>query len=190
MEVLDVEEYGLSKALLGMALSYWDGKEPLHLWWTPERQQKALHRANLLAFKQGGHNKFLESIGVWITMRGTRGFWQEFDTYRVGVTKQSASTMHTLSKRQLTPEDFHQSTDEEVIRILNGLIVSGADVQTLKANLPEGFYQMRVVFTNYKTLQNMVYQRSKHRLKEWPAFIGQIVDKLEYPQFVIQSTES
>lgn len=186
MEVLDLEEHGLSPALLGMALSYWDGSEHLHKWWTPDRQRKALHRANLLAFKQGGHNKFLESICVWITMKATRGFWQEFDTYRVGVSKQSASTMHTLSKRKLTKDDFHPATSVHLVEILNMLIEKGEDIQTLKANLPEGFYQVRVVTTNYKTLQNMVFQRHKHRLKEWPAFIQQIVDKLEHPQFVVQ----
>ena len=55
--------------------------------------------------KDGGHNKFLESINVTISIKAPRYWWQEFDTYRVGMTKQSESTIHTIMKSKLTQEE-------------------------------------------------------------------------------------
>ncbi|MCK9240314.1 hypothetical protein [Desulfocurvus sp.] len=52
--------------------------------------------AEKLAPLDKGHNKVLESMCVWLDVRMPRYWWQEFDTYRVGVTKQSESTMHIL----------------------------------------------------------------------------------------------
>ena len=49
-----------------------------------------------LSCLDGGHNKFLESIVLWVNIDAPRYFWVEFDTYRVGVTKQSESTMYSL----------------------------------------------------------------------------------------------
>lgn len=44
----------------------------------------------------GGHNKFLEMISVWIDYTTSRSIHQQIDTYRVGVTKSSESTHHML----------------------------------------------------------------------------------------------
>ncbi len=177
-------EAGFDDALLGMALSYYDGLEPIETWWNEERKSKALRRAGTLAFKQGGHNKFLESMQVWMLIKASRGFWQEFDTYRAGVTKQSASTMHTISKRLLTTDDFTGDTAFEVICFINKMIKVDSGVNEIKANLPEGFLQLRMVCTNYKTLQNIVFQRRKHRLKEWRTFCSELQCQLMYPGFI------
>ncbi len=70
-----LHEHGSQEALLGLSLSY--DSEP------------NIKVANQLAHKQGGHNKFLESIVVWLDITAPRYWWQEFDTYRIGITKQS-----------------------------------------------------------------------------------------------------
>jgi hypothetical protein len=49
-----------------------------------------------LAKAGGGHDKFLEMIHIWLDMTTCRSIWQQFDTYRVGVTKSSESTHHRL----------------------------------------------------------------------------------------------
>lgn len=49
-----------------------------------------------LAKSGGGHDKFLEMIHIWLDMTTCRSIWQQFDTYRVGVTKSSESTHHML----------------------------------------------------------------------------------------------
>ena len=68
--------------------------------------------------KGGGHDKFLESIQVWFVMDMPRYFWQEFDTYRVGGSKQSESTMYTLGKRKLSTSDFVEGMGDIHIRNL------------------------------------------------------------------------
>lgn len=88
MEVKVLKEEGHEYALRGMAYSYKDRALDPDEWWFGQ-QQKAEKRAPLLAPKDGGHNKFLESIAVWIDVEASRAFWSEFDTYRVGTTKQS-----------------------------------------------------------------------------------------------------
>ena len=80
MHVRILEEHGHDSALLGLSLSYDQ---------TPERMPAVAER---LRFRGDGHNKFLESILVWLDVTAPRYFWQQFDTYRVGVTKQRQST--------------------------------------------------------------------------------------------------
>jgi len=89
-----VNESGYHAAMLGLSLSY-------------NKSLCAMYDvAKKLYNKDGGHNKFLESIQIWLDIKMPRYWWQEFDTYRVGVTKQSESTVHTVFKRELTQEDF------------------------------------------------------------------------------------
>ena len=52
------------------------------------------------------HCKHLRMIMVWATIEAPRYWWQEFDTYRSGVEKVSCSTMHKLTSRPVTKEDF------------------------------------------------------------------------------------
>lgn len=53
------------------------------------------------------HSKSIRGLVVYAEIDAPRMFWQEFDTYRIGVEKLSSeSTMHTISKRPLTVDDF------------------------------------------------------------------------------------
>ena len=98
MKVKVLEEAGYEWALLGLSKSFKDRAIPHEDWWTYERFEKLNKTAKGMAFNDGGHNKFLESIVVWLDIEAPRGWWQEFDTYRVGTTKQSESTIHTIAK--------------------------------------------------------------------------------------------
>lgn len=42
------------------------------------------------------HSKFLRQIMVWVDITAPVYWWSEFDTYKVGVVRDSCSTMHTL----------------------------------------------------------------------------------------------
>lgn len=141
--------------------------------------------AKRLAKKDGGHNKFLESIIVWLDIKAARYWWQEFDTYRVGTTKQSESTIHTIAKKPITQDDFSHNVHPDMIVYLNGLIdlynteegeKKNIVFKIIKANLPEGYMQSRVVCTNYKVLRNMIMQRRRHVLQEWHTFIDTLKD--------------
>lgn len=180
-----LHETGYDEALLGLALSYHDPAVPIEQWWDGARQAKAAARADKLAHKHGGHNKFLESVTVQLLVNAPRYWWSEFDTYRVGTTKQSESTMHTLAKRPPSAADFHPATPAAAVEcfVLAWPSIKH-DVQQLKAALPEGFLQRRMVVTNYKTLQNIVAQRADHRLPEWREFCTELAQMLKHPQWL------
>ena len=173
---------------MGMAYSYKDRKEPRRQWWEKHRD-RAFSRAGKLFDKDGGHNKFLESIQVWIDIEATRSFWQEYDTYRVGMTKQSESTMHTLNKRRPEHSDFERYVTPETIATYQGVWDRHKgqpdEIMYLKENLPEGFLQRRVVNTNYKTLRNLVMQRANHRYIWWRELVRQLEEQLEHPELVV-----
>ena len=107
------------------------------------------------------------------------------DTYRVGTTKQSESTMHTLAKRRPEKSDFEEGTDDYLIYAFCGVWEqSKGDVTRLKMNLPEGFLQRRVICTNYKTLRNILWQREGHRLHQWETFCSAILSQVAHPELI------
>lgn len=52
------------------------------------------------------HRKFMRMITVYVDITGPLYWWKEFDTYRVGVEKNSCSTMHKIHAKEFTLEDF------------------------------------------------------------------------------------
>lgn len=171
MKIVVIEEAGLSEALQGISLSFNSDVERMPA------------RAERLAPMGKGHNKFLESICVWIDIDAPRYWWSQFDTYRIGVTKQSESTMHTLTKRELRQDDFEIPVHPAVLNVVNEYIRNG-DLINAKANLPEAFLQRRIVCTNYKALRGMVEQRSTHKLPEWQYFIESLLKQLARPEYI------
>lgn len=184
MKLIILEEHGYKSALRGMAYSYKDRAADPDTWWSGQIE-KASKRAELLASKDGGHNKFLESIQVWIDVEASRAYWAELDTYRVGISKNSESTMHTLSKRAPTYDDFEKDTPLEIIdTFIKCWEWYKDDIVKLKHCLPEGFLQRRIICTNYKTLRNIIAQRTGHRYKPWASFIEQLLAQVEHPELL------
>lgn len=181
MQVKVIEEHGYESAVLGISLSYHS---------TVERAKEI---ANNLAHKGGGHSKCLESIQVWLDITAPRFYWSEADTYR-HATKQSSSTLHTITKRPLAEDDFEYGVRPYVLEDLNNLIAehnSGVSVQRkkelfllIKNNLPEGFLQRRIMCLNYMSLQNIIRQRTGHRLPQWKVFIDSVLAGVEHPEFL------
>ena len=177
-------EAGFKEALFGLSLSY-RTLTPLEINGTKryfdddQHFLKLCKIAETLAFKQGGHNKFLESMQVWLLIRGSLSFWKQFDTYRVGTTKQSESTMHTLKKRALTENDFTKETF--CIPTIN----QNFSIDEMRDSLPSGFLECRVVNTNYKTLQNIIHQRKNHKSKKWNTFIEMLLQQVQHPNLLI-----
>lgn len=184
MQVKVLEEHGYESALRGMAYSYKDRSLDPDDWWQGQKD-RAEKRAVKLAPMEGGHNKFLESIQVWLDIEAPRSFWQEFDTYRVGTTKQSESTMHTLGKRKPTYSDFETGT---TLKTMDCFIEQWEELKgnviMLKENLPEGYLQRRIVCTNYKVLKNILFQREGHRYLRWQQHKDQILAQIEHPELL------
>lgn len=180
-----LKESGFYEALFGLSLSF-DVITPEVITGNTielnnDKFLKMQKVAQTLAFKQGGHNKFLESMQVWLLVRGSLSFWKQFDTYRCGISKQSESTMHTLKKRALTEKDFTKET------FCIPTITQNFSIDEMRDSLPSGFLECRVVNTNYKTLQNIIFQRKNHKSKKWNTFIEMLLKQVQHPEYLIQT---
>lgn len=63
------------------------------------------------------HRKFMRMITVYVDILAPLYWWKEMDTYRVGVEKNSCSTMHKIAAKEFTLEDF---SCEHLISSANG----------------------------------------------------------------------
>lgn len=199
----------VTEALFGIGLSYGltSGIENVKDLERAECYDRLMQIARGLAHKPGGgHNKFLETITLTLDVKAPRYWWQEFDTYRVGVTKQSESTMHTLMTRPFSIQDFEDG--EEIVggfvTVLERARKAYVELQSMckvvdmesqkdemlcmiKKILPECYLQRRIICLNAKALQNMYTQRKDHRLPEWRSFFDAIKEQMPgmmYGQFV------
>lgn len=170
MKVTALAEHGYTEALLGLSLSY--NSEP------------NADVAKRLAFKGDGHNKFLESIVVWLDVTASRQFWQQESTYRVGISRQSESTMHTILKRPLRNSDFEGGIQCMALLDQLNMHIRANDWRWVKRHLPESFLQRRIVCVNYATLQRMIRQRSNHKLSEWRVFIEGVLSQVGNPELL------
>ncbi len=182
-----LEEAGYNAAMLGLSFN-------------KKRSPEEMYQAALKLCKHdGGHNKFLESMMIWIEVRAPRFWWQEADTYRIS-TKQSESTMHTLVKelQSLTHDDLRQyrlnnfdgcAADDMILAIMwdianNKSLDEVKRIVQLKRLMPEGLLQKRMWCMSYKTFRNMYLQRINHRLPHWPKFLTQVVSQLKHPELL------
>lgn len=165
-------EAGFTQAMIGLSLNK---KQPVEA--MPGVADKLAHR-------DGGHNKFLEHMMVWVNITAPRFWWQEFDTYRVGVSKQSESTMHTIiSDGELTHKHFDADISLHQLEYLNYLIKQDELVK-VKQQIPEGFLQKREVILSYKVLRHIKKQRTNHTLPHWNKFLMDLKAQLKFPNFI------
>lgn len=135
------------------------------------------------------HRKFLRMIHVQADIKAPRYFWQEASTYKF-MEMNSSSTMHLVTKRELTLDDFSLDgglSELTLISIMNaindGIIeynkVEGkrkeAIFRAIKQLLPESYNQLRTIDTNYECLLSIYHQRKNHRLTEWHTFCDWIL---------------
>jgi hypothetical protein len=139
------------------------------------------------------HRKFLRQIQISVDITAPLYWWKEFDTYKVGTTANSTSTMHKLTSKPITldcfeiddykgyelfldEDDVDKSVDWEVKDIiefcekLRQKYLETKDKRYWKELvrwLPESWLQTRTVTMNYENVFNMVNQRGNHKLNEW-----------------------
>ena len=195
MEVIKLEEAGFESTLYGLSLSFKEERIPYTEWFTKEKYDKTVKLAEKQAQMDGGHNKFLESIITWWYIKAPRYVWSEMDTYRLE-TKNSASTMHTIQKYELTEDDFEEGTDQIIINRFNALLrtvtkdfketkrLSDKELVLIKSNLPEGYLQTRQWRLSYKTLRNIILQRRNHRLPQWRFFISEVLKQVNHSELL------
>lgn len=186
MRVEVLWEYGSGPALFGLGLSYGltSGYDFYNFEWR-KLFYRRLERVSQRCAKRGnGEEKFLRMIQIWADITAPRFWWAEFDTYKVGTVALSESTMHTLGKRQLTPEDFETPIEPGYLDTLNSALRSDNAIDFNKGMLPEGFLQRRIVNLNYAVLANMIRQRRKHKLPQWRQFLTEMRAGLVNPELL------
>lgn len=62
----------------------------------------------MLRLNKGGSSdsKYRRMIPVWVTFSAPLYLWKEFDTYKVGTTSNSCSTMHKIHAKEFEASDF------------------------------------------------------------------------------------
>ena len=141
-----------------------------------------LDLAKRLAHAGSDHRKFLRQIFVTVDITAPLYWWKDFDTYKVGTTANSTSTMHKIHAKEFCREDFScDRMDEGGLALLDTVIAYlEAERQKFLADkndkqawhnmiqtLPSSYNQMRTVTLNYENLINMYYARRNHKLAEW-----------------------
>jgi hypothetical protein len=186
MKVKILKEDGFDIALFGLGLSYGITSEiEIEKFLNSERLKFQLKEtANKLFNKEGGHNKFLESVQLWVDVTAPLFWWKEADTYRLS-TKQSSSTMHTLMKKEITQDMFENKCLKENVRVFLEDLRIIKDFESLNNYLPQSFLQRRIWCMNYKCLRNILLQRKSHKLKEWKYFCKEILEQSEHSEFLV-----
>ena len=181
IEVKVLSEAGIYPALYGIGLSYgitsFDTEDIF------EFNHKLMGIANKLKDKEGGEDKFLRMLVVYMAIRAPMYWWKQYDTYKVGTVAQSESTMHTLLKWPITQQCFSAPIPEEVRMHLEQMRILGK-FDALVNELPMGWMQTRVVCLNYAVLQNIILRRKKHKLQEWRDFCELIYKHVRYPELL------
>ena len=151
-----------------------------------------------LAKAGSDHRKFLRQIIVSMDITAPLYWWKEFDTYKVGTTANSTSTMHKIQAKEFTRDDFSiDRLSEDALAVLDSLLVY-LEGERVKFNetkekqhwhnmiqlLPSSFNQMRTVSMNYEVLINIYYARRTHKLAEWHT-LCEIIEKMPYADKLI-----
>ena len=132
-----------------------------------------------------GHVSFAKGIVVNMDITFTNKAWIEFQRYHFADIITGMSTMHRISKFDLS-KAFNEYVDGTVIHILMDLQKEYKENPTkenylkLLYSTPSGLLMTNRVTTNYLQLMNMYAQRHNHRLPEWNIFCQELVDKLPF----------
>ncbi len=156
------------------------------------------------------HRKFMRQIMVSVDITAPLYWWKEFDTYKVGTTANSTSTMHKIASTPITIDCFETDdlADENLqignyncLKFMYNQLID--DLELLRQKyletkddrywkelirwLPESWLQTRTVTMNYENLLAMCSpgQRRFHKLTEWSDSFISWARALPYAQELI-----
>lgn len=153
-------------------------------------------------YKAGSeHRKYLRQIFVSMDITSHHTWWSEFDTYKIGVTRNSCSKMHKIHVKPFSADDFsHEGIDEvgdgvkeafhqvvgslEAMRILFNSTHEKKYWRALIELLPMGFNIKATITMNYENVITIIKQRSGHKLDEWNKFVD-ILRELPYVEEIM-----
>jgi len=159
------------------------------------------------------HRKYLRMIQVWTNITAPLYWWKEFDTYKIGTTSNSTSTMHKIHSKEFTIDDFscEHLLDDSVAcdftlyppkqEMMNTIHTLNACRRLyLETNnkvywwqmiqlLPSSYNQTRTINLNYEVLASIYSQRKGHKLDEWNEF-RKWIETLPYSEIITMNFES
>ena len=212
IKVEAIEVFGIEGAMRGMRnpLNSWDKADTTVSDDILEIGENDLNLATRLIKAGTEHRKFLRMIHVQMDIIAPLYWWKEADTYKVGTTTNSCSTMHKIAAKEFTLDDFsheHLIDDQDDFENENGQIFSYKDFlyydvldvlnkarrQYLETKdkkywwqmiqlLPSGYNQRRTIDMNMETVLNILHQRSHHKLDEWIELCDTMLKKIPYCQ--------
>lgn len=214
IKVENIEIFGLDGAMRGMRnpLNSWD-KADTTVYQEHDREFinigiNDLNLATRLIKAGTEHRKFLRMIHVQMDVIAPLYWWKEADTYKVGTTANSCSTMHKIAAKEFTLDDFsheHLIDDQNDFENENGQVSSYKDFlyydvldvlntarrQYLETKdkkywwqmiqlLPSSYNQRRTWDMSMETLLSILHQRKNHKLDEWNEFRDICLEQVPY----------
>lgn len=150
--------------------------------------------------------KFLRQIFITMDIDAPIFWWKEMDTYKVGTTANSCSTMHKLASSEIGAQNFSFDMDiadfpEEYQELVSMIRVNSVYYceqlrkayektkdkriwRALVEILPMAWNQRRTWTANYQVLRNIYFQRRNHKLDEWREFC-KVIEELPYGKELI-----
>ena len=136
------------------------------------------------------HRKLFRQIFISMDITAPLYWWKEFDTYKIGTTADSCSTMHKIGAKEFELDDFsHEHLHNMFMYQLKDTIIvlNHARTKYLESKdkdywwqmiqlLPSSYNQKRTVTMNYENTVTMIRQRTGHKLDEWRNFVGILKD--------------
>lgn len=149
------------------------------------------------------HRKFLRQIHISLDVTLPIYVVQEFDTYKLGTTRNSCSFQHKGASSPFTIENFSFDDDafidekdplkwqlkdyrEHMLQIIEQLRQKFNETQDyryfrlLRQYVPMGLNMKFTWTANYEVLLNIYRQRKNHKLVEWHEFIGELEKTVPY----------
>jgi hypothetical protein len=200
MKIDKIEVYGWEAAIRGMRnpMNSWAKSDSKYFDGCAEIGVNDLNLMQKLVLAGTEHCKFMRYITVYMDIDAPLYWWKEFDTYKF-CEKNSTSTMHKITSRPLTYDDFDFDFENEhrnnIINNINNMIdrykkmENASDKEeafrAIIQELPSAFKQTRTIVTNYAELRNMYFQRKSHKLKEWREIFIDALKSLPYTDELI-----
>ena len=130
------------------------------------------------------HRKFMRMIVVYADVTAPLYWWKEADTYKVGTVRNSCSTMHKITEKEFSLDDFsHEHLSDDSIKLLKDIVFilnfhREKYLETKDKNywwqliqlLPSSYNQRATLMLNYEVLTNIYHSRKNHKLDEWHIF--------------------
>lgn len=212
IKVENIDTWGFEHAIRGMRnpLNSWDRSDSSFEDYVPDYAMDTARTypcvkigANDLKLMRqlyvGGqpHRKYLRQIFAVMDITAPLYWWKEFDTYKVGTTANSCSTMHKIAAKEFTLSDFSTEhlVGKSVAALQNVLDVMNLEREHYLAAkdkdcwwqliqlLPSSYNQRRTVSMTYENVMNMLDYREGHKLDEWREFC-KILKQLPYVEVI------